>query len=83
MVNEFVLGSIMFAVQHVGCSLVVVLAHSRCSVVASAVQNWARNKSRPSEGDDARSLAETVQQTLGNSPSLPNKPIDRVSPPHN
>ena len=38
MVNDFVMGSILFAVQHLGCRLVLVLGHSRCSVVASAVQ---------------------------------------------
>lgn len=69
-VNDFILGSIIFAVQHLNCSLVVVMAHSRCSVVASAVQNWARSKSNLGDEDEARSLAETVQKTLGNSPSL-------------
>ena len=78
MVNDFVLGSILFAVQHVGVTLVVVMAHSRCSVVASAVQSWARG-STLTDGLEARSLAETVQQTLGNSPSLPtNEKFDRV-----
>ena len=38
------MGSILFAVQHLGCRLVVVLGHSRCSVVASAVQTWARQQ---------------------------------------
>lgn len=63
-VNDFVMGSILFAVQHLGCRLVMVLGHSRCSVIASAVQTWARNKSMTRESHSVRSLAEGVQHTL-------------------
>lgn len=81
-VNDFVLGSIIFAVQHLGCRLVVVLGHSRCSVVASAVQTWARKKSltKEKENPTVRTLAESVQQTLGHSPSPP-VPPQAVSAP--
>lgn len=68
-VNDFVMGSILFAVQHLGCRLVLVLAHSRCSVVASAVQTWARNKSLTRDGQSVRTLAEGVQQTLSHGPA--------------
>ena len=69
MVNDFVMGSILFAVQHLGCRLVVVLGHSRCSVVASAVQTWARNQTLTKEEQSVRSLAEGVQQTLSSGSS--------------
>jgi len=68
-VNDSVMGSILFAVQHLGCRLVLVLGHSRCSVVASAVQTWARNKSLTREGQSVRTLAEGVQQTLSHGPT--------------
>ena len=75
-VNDFVMGSILFAVQHLGCRLVVVLGHSRCSVVASAVQSWARQQSSGREEQSVRTLAEGVQQTLSSGSSA-----SHISPP--
>lgn len=43
-VNDFVLGSVMFAVEKLGVRLVMVLGHTQCTIVASAVHQWATNK---------------------------------------
>ena len=70
------MGSILFAIQHLGCRLVIVLGHSRCSVVASAVQSWARQQSSGREEQSVRTLAEGVQQTLSSGSSA-----SHISPP--
>ena len=67
-VNDFVLGSILFAVQHLGVRLVVVLGHSRCSIVASAVQSWVRHQSAKKLNPSARAMAEGVQRALADGP---------------
>ena len=43
-VNDFVLGSIMSAVHMYGVRLVVVLGHTRCGMVARAIQHWAKHE---------------------------------------
>jgi len=45
-VNNFVLGSIMSAVHVYGVRLVVVLGHTRCGMVARAIQHWAKHEHR-------------------------------------
>ena len=45
-VNDFVLGSIMSAVHVYGVRLVVVLGHTRCGMVARAIQHWAKHEHR-------------------------------------
>lgn len=47
--NEFVLGSIMTAVHNYGVRLVIVLGHTRCGMVARAIQHWARKEHRRAE----------------------------------
>ena len=44
-VNDFVLGSIIFAIEQLGVRLVMVLGHTRCTVVARAVHKWACKRS--------------------------------------
>ena len=44
MVNDFVLGSIMSAVHVYGVRLIVVLGHTRCGMVARAIQHWAKHE---------------------------------------
>ena len=83
--NDFVLGSVLFAMQHLGARLVVVIGHSRCSVVAQAVQRWARKKALDREKNPTvRTLAEGVQETLGShGPTPPSQqtPPASVRPP--
>ncbi|CAK0786549.1 hypothetical protein CVIRNUC_009762 [Coccomyxa viridis] len=43
-VNDFVLGSIMSAVHVYGVRLIVVLGHTRCGMVARAIQHWAKHE---------------------------------------
>lgn len=38
-VDDYALGSIEYAVEHLGARLIVVLGHSRCGAVAAAVAN--------------------------------------------
>ena len=55
--NDFVLGSIMTAVHNYGVRLVIVLGHTRCGMVARAIQHWARKEHRRAEeGASAASL---------------------------
>ena len=42
--NDFVLGSIMSAVHVYGVRLIVVLGHTRCGMVARAIQHWAKHE---------------------------------------
>lgn len=43
--NELVLGSVIFAVEQLGVRLVLVLGHTHCTVIASAVHKWATQRS--------------------------------------
>ena len=63
-VNDFVQGSVQFAVQNLGVRLVMVLGHSHCSVVASAVHRWATRRSQ-AVLDDAtvQAVAANLQQS--------------------
>ena len=84
--NDFVMGTVLFAVQHLGARLVVVIGHSRCTVVAQAVQRWARKKALDREKNPTvRTLAEGVQETLSHGPTPPSQQTPPASvgpPPH-
>ena len=47
--NDFVLGSIMSAVHVYGVRLVVVLGHTRCGMVARAIQHWAKHEHKKAQ----------------------------------
>jgi len=49
-VNDFVMGSIVNAVQLLGVRLVVVLGHTKCGMVARAVHSWAKHEARKLSG---------------------------------
>lgn len=38
-INDFVMGSVEYAVEHLGVQLVVILGHERCGAVAAAVED--------------------------------------------
>ena len=46
MVNDFVMGSIVNAVQMNDVRLVMVLGHTRCGMVARAVHSWAKHEAQ-------------------------------------
>ena len=48
-VNDFVLGSITSAVQVYGVRLIVVLGHTRCGMVARAIQHWAKHEHKKAQ----------------------------------
>ena len=75
-VNDFVLGSVMFAVEKLGVRLVMVLGHTHCTVVASAVHRWAcKQANTVLDRPTAQALAADVQQSpnprFSNPVSLP------------
>ena len=45
-VNDFVMGSILNAVQRLGARLVLVMGHTRCTIVAKAVHAWAKEQKK-------------------------------------
>lgn len=57
-VNDFVLGSITSAVQVYGVRLIVVLGHTRCGMVARAIQHWAKHEHKKAQ----ESLSATSNQ---------------------
>ncbi len=57
-VNDFVMGSIVNAVQLLGVRLVMVMGHTKCGMVARAVHNWAKHEARKLKGGDAQGAAE-------------------------
>ena len=56
--NDFVLGSITSAVQVYGVRLIVVLGHTRCGMVARAIQHWAKHEHKKAQ----ESLSATSNQ---------------------
>ncbi|EIE22973.1 hypothetical protein COCSUDRAFT_47455, partial [Coccomyxa subellipsoidea C-169] len=59
-VNDFVMGSIVNAVQLLGVRLVMVMGHTKCGMVARAVHNWAKHEARKLKGGDAQGAAEAA-----------------------
>jgi carbonic anhydrase len=53
-VNEHILGSIEYAIEHLGSSLIVVLGHEKCGAVKAAVENYSRE-------DNIASLVEEIK----------------------
>jgi hypothetical protein len=45
-VNDFVMGSIVNAVNQNGARLVMVMGHTRCGMVARAVHTWAKHEAQ-------------------------------------
>ena len=62
-VNDFVLGSIMSAVHVYGVRLVVVLGHTRCGMVARAIQHWARHEHKKAQ-DSLGASSEQVKPLI-------------------
>lgn len=58
MVNDFVMGSIVNAVQMLGVRLVMVLGHTKCGMVARAVHHWAKHEARKRNDSTADSDAQ-------------------------
>lgn len=58
MVNDFVMGSIVNAVQLLGVRLVVVLGHTKCGMVARAVHSWAKHEARKLSGVEQAAAGE-------------------------
>ncbi|KAK9789393.1 hypothetical protein WJX73_000696 [Symbiochloris irregularis] len=62
-VNDFVLGSVLFAVSQLGLRLVLVLSHTHCTVVANAVHRWASKRAAAVLDDNAvQALATNLQK---------------------
>lgn len=57
-VNDFVMGSIVNAVQLLGVRLVMVLGHTKCGMVARAVHHWAKHEARKLSDPTAHSEAQ-------------------------
>lgn len=53
LVDDFALGSIEYAVQHLGASLIVVLGHERCGAVKATVDFVDPNKVEPKKDEHA------------------------------
>ncbi|BDA49908.1 probable carbonic anhydrase 1 at N-terminal half [Coccomyxa sp. Obi] len=60
-VNDFVMGSIVNAVQLLGVRLVMVLGHTKCGMVARAVHHWAKHEARKLADPAAHSEAQGLQ----------------------
>ncbi|CAL8465564.1 g5100 [Coccomyxa elongata] len=60
-VNDFVMGSIVNAVQLLGVRLVMVLGHTKCGMVARAVHHWAKHEARKLSDPTAHSEAQGLQ----------------------
>ena len=65
-VNDFVLGSIISAVHVYGVRLVVVLGHTRCGMVARAIQHWAKHEHKKAQ----ESLSAASTQASPSSPCI-------------
>ena len=80
LVDDYALGSIEYAVAHLGARLIVVLGHERCGAVAAAV---ASADAPGHVGEIVRSIRPAVEQVRGESGDvLTNaikKNVDRVS----
>jgi carbonic anhydrase len=57
-VNDFVMGSIVNAVQLLGVRLVMVMGHTKCGMVARAVHHWAKHEARRLQNDKVQAATE-------------------------
>lgn len=78
-VDDAVLGSVEYAVDHLGVPLVVVLGHTRCGAVTAAVQSaQAQEKPHGSIGSLVEAILPAVQQTA----DLPGDPVANAIDAH-
>src|SRR5438552_6604186 len=70
-VDAVALGSIEYAVEHLGSSLIVVLGHQRCGAVSAAVSGASETGKIP---DVLKAIAPAVKETKGK----PGDPIDNA-----
>lgn len=79
-VDQTVLGSVEYAVEHLGVPLVVVLGHTRCGAVTAAVQSAsAKGQSHHNHLDHLiEAILPAVQQTAG----LPGDPVANAIDAH-
>jgi carbonic anhydrase len=70
-VDAVALGSIEYAVEHLGTSLIVVLGHQRCGAVSAAVSGASEAGKIP---DVLKAIAPAVEETKGK----PGDPIDNA-----
>ncbi|KAK9903546.1 hypothetical protein WJX75_008408 [Coccomyxa subellipsoidea] len=59
-VNDFVMGSIVNAVQLLGVRLVMVMGHTKCGMVARAVHHWAKHEARRLQNDKVQAATESA-----------------------
>jgi carbonic anhydrase len=69
--TDEVLGSIEYAVEHLGARLVVVLGHERCGAVSAAVQGGTP------EGPVAK-LVEAILQAVNETKAQPGDPVENA-----
>jgi len=70
-VDAVALGSIEYAVEHLGTSLIVVLGHQRCGAVSAAVSGASETGKIP---DVLKAIAPAVEETKGK----PGDPVDNA-----
>ena len=75
--DDLVMASIEYAVEHLGCGLVVVMGHERCGAVSAAVEA----AGKPAEHEEAahvpvlvKTLSDAVEATKGN----PGDPVENA-----
>eukprot|EP00884_Botryococcus_braunii_P000155 jgi/Botrbrau1/1013/Bobra.114_1s0051.1 len=85
-VNEVVMGSLLMAVKLLNVRLLIVLGHSRCHMVASAIKNWAKSTAQqPSPvgtGGAAGAPEDTLPYKVSASLVPPVSAFANVGPPH-
>src|SRR5215468_6422292 len=62
--DDLVLASIEYAVEHLGCGLVMVLGHERCGAVTAAVEAAAHPESKPESPEATGSHVPVLVRTM-------------------
>ena len=75
--DDLVLASIEYAVEHLGCGLVVVLGHERCGAVSAAVEA-AGNSPEHEEAGHVPVLLKTLSDAVAATAGKPGDPVENA-----
>src|SRR5262245_61858099 len=81
--DDLVLASVEYAVEHLGCRLVVVLGHERCGAVTAAVEAAGHTAAAPAAGSEETGghvpiLVRTINDAVAASANVPGDKVENA-----